>query len=405
MFKTLALPPKSMLDPLLTAAPTSIDPAARKQKVADQMTLRLAMLQQARAQRQLLSAVHLMDNQRSDYADMRQFHRVVRHAGLSRALMQFVNPHNQLAAIIPGLPATESLDSVTIQRTDPRTLATLEGFETALEQHATMVADWIQTGADNLDVLLESLKPQTADLGEAISHYLEELEAAEIDDADLSQCTAVLLPHDDICARIACLLEAFPDFDAAVSDPTDRDAMDAHAQAISETADKMGSHTGLAVDSDNPHQLTMDRTDATAPQQGNLAELGYDLPKTVALLKMADALLDEVEGLIARKAAMLDQLDAAKTMVSGLDNAVPPATDDAIPADEADDMTAGNTTQCDMVHAQVSSHMVHIAAAVECAISTVQDVLTVAQMLDELDDADDDDPAASDAPAPNEPDV
>lgn len=371
-------------------APAPKLPAMKKQEhlvARVGMKATLAAQQKAAAVARLTASLARLSQLNADFKDMRRLRRVMSTYGLNKPLMAFVAP--DIAHVVKNIPALESLDMISLGVADPRVKAAIEGIDEMLDTEPALVADWVRTSADNCDTLLSSASQQMKDLGQSISHYLEELERAQVAEEALAAATVAAVPQADTLACIECLLDVIPDLDAKVSNPTDRDAMDAHKAKLADTAGKLGNHTGLSVDDSNPHQLNMgDKPESCQPKQGTLVELGYTLENATELLRKADNLVDEVAGLIERKAELCGNLNDAASMVAGVDNDVPPAVDNAIADEGSDDSADGALTQADVVHCHASSHLCCIASAIEAATCAVQNVLTVAQCIDRLDAGD-----------------
>jgi len=378
------------LTPLSLIKPKSAQERKQDKRVTQARikTLRIAQ-QQAASLATLKQNIDTMASGMKDFTHLRLLRTVVNTHGLNRSLMAFVNPKDQgISRVMQNLPSTESFDAVSIRKDDIRVKTALEGMDDTLDTEPSLVADWVRTAADNTDTLLSSTERQMQSIGLSISGCLETLEEAEIEDDDLASCTIEACSQDQVASCLDCLLEVFPDLDAKVSDPTDRDAMDAHQTKMSGLVDKLSTHTGLCFDPDNPHQVRMgDTQDAQNPQSGTLGNLGYTLDNTIALLKKSDAVIDEVHGLIARKQAMVDHFNQTAATVEVLDNDVPPAVHGAI-SDDEDDPDTG-MTQIDVIHCHVSSHLCMMCSAIEAATCAVQTVLSVGYALCRLDDDDD----------------
>lgn len=318
-----------------------------------------------------------------DFSDLRRLGRVIKKHGINRPLMAFAAAE----AVATGLPSMESLDVVPAGAGDPRTQDAILGIDTTLDTEAGLVADWVRTGADNIDTLLSSTASQIQGFGDAISYYLNALEERDVAPID-GELTAV--PFEETLSCIVALLEVFPDLDALVSDPTDRDAMDAHKAKLAKIVATIGPHTGIALDPGNPHQL-IDGPAGTTPSTSTFSSLGYTVENLISLLRKTDNLIDEVNGLIERKDAIVGQLTGAATLVASIDNDVPPAVDNAIDDDEGDESFGVDIdlTQADVINHHVSSHLCCISTAIDKAVCAVQNVLAVAEHASRSNDTTD----------------
>lgn len=346
----------------------------------------------------IMASLALARNTVGDFADLRRLRNVAKTQGINKALMLFANPENNvISRLAKNIPSNESLDAVSMSKNDRRTKAALEGMDESLTSETKLISDWTHSSADDIDQLLSSVEDQLKDIGQAISHYLQNLETADAEGIDLTD-TVNVVTCEAAMTRLDALLEILPDMDALVSDPTDRDAMDVYKEKISQLVVKLGPVAGLSVDSENDHLVTAGpMADEHMTKQGTLAELGYTLESTIALLKKADALVDEVNGLIERKEAMVAHLHETANAITGIDNTVPPAVDGAIDEDnddvDANAMPTGGLTQADVYHCQVSSHLYCLSVIVGVSIAAVQDVLVVAGELSENGSDNDDDDA------------
>jgi hypothetical protein len=347
-------------------------------------------IQNVKARASLLAAMTNAQTVTAEFADVRRLRHTIRAEGLTRSLLAFVS--HGLPRAAPGLPSTETLDAVPVGRSDPRAKEALEAIDQLLDTEPEAVADHIRTGADSIGVILDVTERQLKDYGMAVSHYLVSLEGCDAPEVaeGLAESTLEALPAD--CARscIDALLDVLPELDAVVSDPTDRDATDAHQAKMAKVVERIGAHAGLTADPDNPHQLSLcDRSDAMSPVSDTFAAHGYTLETVIALLKRADVLLDTVHGLIDRKEEVLDRLQGAATMVVAIDNDVPPAVDGAIVIDVDDDddepaEEGGVLTQADVIQCHATAHMSCIAAVTETTVMVVQNVLAVAEHVDQF---------------------
>ena len=327
-----------------------------------------------------------------DFAHLRLLTAVVKANGISKALMQFANPRNDvISRFATGVPAIESLDLVSIGRNDRRTQSALESFTQSLESEPELIANWTRSAAGDINELLDNAEDQLKDLGESISHFLTILESTTEED-DLS-VTVTAISCDKASARLDALLDVLPDLDAVVSDPADRDAMDVYKEKLASLVQRVGDATGVAIDPENPYHLVFkDQDDEYVAQEGTLAELGYTRENIIQLLKKTDSLIDEVNGLIERKEAVVSHLNTVADTISGIDNTVPPAVDNAIPEEDADidspDVSGTGYSQADIYHHQVSSHLCILSVVINISAEVVQELLSIA---DELIDEDDDD--------------
>lgn len=367
------------------------------EQLAQQRSHRLAVqigISNAMARASLSGAVANAQTVTADFADIRRLRHTIRAEGLTRSLMAFISHGPRgLPRVAPALPATETLDAVPVGPSDPRAREALEAIDRLLDTEPEAVADHIRAGADSIGAILDVTERQLKDYGMAVSHYLVSLEGCDAPEAaeGLAESTLEAMPAD--CARscIDALPDVLPELDAVVSDPTNRDATDAHQAKMAKVVERVGAHAGLTTDPDNPHQLCLcDRSDAMTPVSDTFAAHGYTLETVIALLKRADVLLDTVHGLIDRKEEVLDRLQGAATMVVEIDNDVPPAVDGAIVIEDDDDdddepaEEGGVLTQADVIQCHATAHMSCIAAVTETTVLVVQNVLAVAEHVDQF---------------------
>ena len=326
----------------------------------------------------LLSNARMNDTV-SDFSDLRRLGRVMKVHGINRAMLAFISPARKIITKLPGL---ESIDAITASPTDPRTVDAIDGVDTLVDTQTNTIADWVRTGANNLDSLLSAAEQHIQGFGDAISHYISVIEDVGDDGSGLlDETTLTAIPFDNTLNTIEALLDVFPELDAVVSDPTDRDATDAHREKLAGYASKLGPHTGVTLDMTNPHHLNVgDVPGSLRPTTDTFSSLGYTIENVILLLKKADNLVDEIKGLIDRKDKLVGQLNDASTMVGNVDNDVPPAVDGAMLSEYSEESfgTDSDWTQADIIHGHASSHLCNISSALDTAIMSVQNVLTVA---------------------------
>jgi hypothetical protein len=367
--------------PILAAPVVRRQPPETIARLHERSLAHQAGVQHARARAALVLSLTKATALTQDFTGLRQLRAVIRTYGLSKPLMVLANPG--LRRSITNLPGLESLDLVGADGDDPRTRDTIAGLDTTLDAETGLVADWVRCGADNIDSLLTATADQVQGLGDAVGHYIEVLD--DVDDSDaLSSSTLEVVPFDRTTACIRALLDVLPGIDAAVADPTDRDAMDTHKAKLAGLVEVLGEHTGLSIDVTNPHQLQLDDP-VTGSVVDTFASHGYTADNVGDLLEKAEALLAALQDLLARKDTILAQFEAAAAAVAAVDNDVPPAVDDAIIADGDGDEALSNgrgMTQADVIHSHVSSHMCCLAAVTDAAVRSVQNALCVAQHVD-----------------------
>lgn len=328
-----------------------------------------------------------------DFSDLRRLRNIANTHGLNKALMLFANPNNNvISRIVKNIPSNESLDAVSIGKSDRRTKAALEGMDESLQSEPKLISDWTHASAEDIDQLLTAVEDQMKDIGEAISHYLEVLETMDTSEEDLSS-EVEAIPYEASVSRLDALLDILPDLDAIVSDPTDSDAMSIYREKLNNLIEKTSSILGIGIDAENPHMLVeAPLSDEYTPKQSTLTALGYTLENTIELLKKADELVDEINGLIERKESMVSRLHTTADVIATVDNTVPPAVDGAIPEDNDDTDTAvvddGGLTQADIYHSQIASHLYCLSVVIGASVDAVQEVLEVADALSDDDNED-----------------
>lgn len=344
-----------------------------------------AGMRHSNARAALTASIATMDHTTQDFSDMRQLRMVIRAYGLNRPLMEFVNPRNNvISTIIPNMPSNESLDLVDADQNDPRTTTALTGIDDALDTEPNVVADWVNNCADNVGELFVTTTEQIENLDNEVEHYLGVI--TDLDETETSPNGSVEAARYD-CANdcINALIAMIPGLDVAVADPTDRDAMDAYTEKLNNIAIALGEHTGLCINSNNPHCLQMGVDEVTIePKVATLGEHGYNNENVIELLQKTKSLLVVVNELLARKDEFVSRLQDTATFVSLIDNDVPPAIDDAISDENTDVIEAlagGNMTQADMVRCHVSSGLCCISAVLDTAVRVVHNSLDVAGCL------------------------
>ena len=283
-------------------------------KLRDRNLMLQAALRYSAAQCAITSGLAQLKATTHDFSDLRRLGRVIKKHGINRPLMAFATHAH---TVVSKLPANESLDVISAGVSDPRTQGAIAGIEETLDTETDLVADWVRTGADNVDALFSSTALQIEGFGEAISHYLTVLEDRESDDG-LAGSVLTAAPFEATRSCIEALLDVFPDLDAMVSDPTDRDAMDAHKAKLARIVDKIGPHTGLMLDPNNPHQLQVGVCSGPGPTTDTFSSLGYTVENLLELLRKADNLVDEVNGLLERKEAIVGQSTTLSMMMKGM---------------------------------------------------------------------------------------
>ena len=349
----------------------------------------------AATMQRITKSLHDMQRLTQELSDLRHLKAVIAVNGINRSLMSFVNPGNKIISKhIPALPANESLDAISLNATDRRTVAAVEGISETLDAENQLIATWISTAATDVDQLLSEVEAQFSDFGQAISASLTAIEQGDLSDVDLASVTLVVLPYDAAMARLDALADVLPDMDALISDPTDGDAMDSFRERINTIVEKLGPICGLSVEESAPYLLLSgDVSEEFTPKSGTLADLGYTADNLAELLRRADNVVDELSGLIERKEAIVQQLNEASSNVAALDNDVPPAVDNAIVSGDPDQDTVdtgAGVTQADMYHNQASSHIYALAVITAVSLAAVSETLAIA---DEI--IDDDDVAAA----------
>ena len=371
---------QSLTPPAIHKSPKELA-LLRERRQALQVGLRVASARNA-----LMVGAATMKNIMSDFSDVRRLRAVINTYGLNKAVMVLVNPNGRgLSKVIPNLPSTESLDNVGADTTDPRAQDTLSGIDTVLESETGVVAEWVRAAAESVEALIEATEEQVEGFDDAVNHYIGVLNvhaACEVD--PLVGSTLETVPCDDAMTCVEALLTALPKLHTVVRDPTDRDAMEEHVQELSELVECIGEHTGLCLDPGNPHHVMQTTTpDGMVPVSSEFDVHGYTIEKIVVLLERVADLLQAIGVLVERKTELVNNLDAAANMVTVIDNDVPPATDDAISDGEGDEaLSGGNTTQTDLIHCHVSSHLCCITSITDAAVKACQNALCVADQID-----------------------
>ena len=191
----------------------------------DRHTTLRAARQYTTARCAIMSATTNMRGITQDLTDLRRLSHVINRYGINRPLIEFAG---SVKKIVSCVPSNENLDVVTADGSDPRTINTIDGIDQYLDTEPTMVADWVRTSSDNIKSLLVSTTDQIHGFAEAISYYLTVLENNTVDSETLSNTTITAVAYSDAIGCIQALLDILPDLDAAVSDPTDNDAIAAH---------------------------------------------------------------------------------------------------------------------------------------------------------------------------------
>jgi hypothetical protein len=294
--------------------------------------------------------------------------------------MEFVNPKNQVSKIIPTIPGNESLDLIGAGQEDPRTQITLSGIDLILATETQVVADWVNDCADCVGDVCDTTAEQVDGLDDAVDHYIGVF--SDCDDlVDTANTTVEAVGYAEADSAADALTAAITGMDLSVPDPTDADAMDAFKAKLMALAENLGDCTNLCVDPTNPHRLTMDDEEtALMPEENTLANHGYTCEAVKALLVKTAGLLDAFDDMLSRKDELMGQLRSASTFTGSVDNDVPPAVDDAIDSQDNQDtevMAGGTTTQADLVHHHVASHMCCMTACMDAMVKCVTNTMDV----------------------------
>ena len=122
--------------------------------------------------------------------------------------MTFINPKkNGLNQVISGMPANESFDMVPAPVDDDRTKQVLKGMDETLDDEQVCITGWLEAGADTVSDVLDTAADQMRMLGLSISHYLRELEDAEVPEEVLSSTTCCSVTCEQANSCIDALLE------------------------------------------------------------------------------------------------------------------------------------------------------------------------------------------------------
>ena len=327
-------------------------------------------------------------NLTSDFADLRRLTTVLKTYGISKPLMQFVNPANSvISKFVKNIPSNESLDLIS-NVDDHRTKSAIEGLEETLASEPQRVSEWAHASAEDIEDLLECTEDQLKDIGEAISHALLTLEDGDFNSDELDNTTVTAVSSDVATARIDALLNILPDMDAVVSDPTNRDAIDIYKEKIAGMIQSIGPYVGIAIDPNSPYLIVASQIpEENMPHEATLSSLGYTRDIIIELLKKADNLIDELNGLIERKEEIIAHLHDTADTIAQVDNDVPPAVDGAINADNIDpDQDVDNgVTQADVYHYQISSHLYTLTVILGVSVGVVEEILDLVD-----DDGDED---------------
>jgi hypothetical protein len=321
-----------------------------------------------------------------DAADLRRLRSSIRTHGLNRSLLAVVNPKDTgIGRLIPGVPSIESVDMVPMAATDPRTISTISGIDGVLSAMPSVVADWMRTGATNLDMLFDSTREQLEGCDDMLDHYIAVLgNVDELPDGmGDSVVSAIPCPMAMDCTE--SLAEALTDYDMTMADPTDQDAMDQHREQMTNRVANIGEYTGLSISASDPYQIEYDPMASTlAPVADSCSAHGYTLETVVDLLEKTRALLDTVRAMLERKDELVGQVTAAADLVMALDNDVPPASDDAIDEPGEESLMGGTRTQADMIHSHMASHMCSMAAMCGATMQCMDNAMTVADHVDTM---------------------
>jgi len=333
----------------------------------------------ANIQKTITLALERMSVLVQDFRDMRQFAAVVKAHGINLALMEFSNPHNKIfPTLISNFPSNESFDMVSVDETDPRTRKVLDGIENVLETEPEQLAEWIESCASDLDEMFDETEAQLDGVDEIIDYHNQCSDDIE-DKPMMSLITTI--PCKTACDCMDGLITCLNEYNGVIEDPTDKDAMDDHAQRMASIVDTIGEHTGLYVHPANPHLiLNGDTEDCLVESEDTVDNHGYNKENLQIIINKTLELLNALRKFIDKKDTFVGHLENTSDLILSIDNDVPPAITDAISGDTVDAeeaLSGGMMTQTDVIHNQVASSVCCCCSMMATAVQMVHNTLDV----------------------------
>lgn len=268
---------------------------------------------------QMLGTIGAIYNMRARLADVNQMSakfgglRDIRNAiakfGVHPSMLAAVDPKGTELAVIPGIPALESLDQFGLGVDDPRTTAALEGLDAALEQESEVVAAWLTASSDDVSDLMLNLETQ-------IREYAEDIEALQkaLDGGGLVEGGEEVyqIPAEQRLEIIHALTEVVNELDTPNYD------LDETAQLKEEVVDLLRPLAPMLGLTFIDGVLGIDDTKVAEdyrPRSGTYAELGYTSEALEELLSATASLLGALTVLTEKRAAIVERLKAVAVTV------------------------------------------------------------------------------------------
>ena len=259
---------------------------------------------------------------RDDFQQTKRLREIVAKEGFSRSLVALVNADGSASKIFANFPALEALDTVGLGSNTRRCRLALEGIDEVVEMSETVAKTDI---AAVVAATIAALRAFSDDIDqrEQITEGLVSrltgatVEAEKLAAAQVTTVSAVARRAEiEALIAVASTMSTPSNFTDLMSDDVAK-----MQEALKLVVERLSATTGLSYE-DGTVSIDVDNVDDDyKPVASTLAELGYTIEDTVALLRQMLALIDVLENV----------RDNIQDIEAGLNTAI--AADAAAPAE------------------------------------------------------------------------
>jgi len=348
------------------------------------------------------------------YRTLRRVRRITKLQGLTKQILLLINPKSRPAVFIEKLPANESIDMALISSKDRRTARALEAFDESLDDEPEVVSDWIKDSSSELNELFEGLGDHLDEVSKTIDDIQESLNGSSPTPEQLAAATLTAIGSDAAKTRFDILSEAVPGLHIPEVQPDNAESVSDATEALNKLVAVLLPITGISLGDDGISVDADAIEEAYKATDSNLSDLGYTVESITGLLESAEKLIEDLRTMLGRKDEITANLDTLADQATTVDNDVPPATDDAIPAEEddtdgadttteepaaeptTDDVDAGTDTQANVISDVASVYLAAMVVAIETAVGAINSVVTVSDAFASACDTAEEPAAATD---------
>lgn len=246
-----------------------------------------------------------------EFSTLRSLRDTIKTHGMSKPLMAFANHDHSLNRVVTGVPATESLNNVSLSMHDKRYGAAMEGFDNLLTQKPEVISTWVKQLADNLEELFSNTNTVAMQTNETLVELKDELEQRDPPEVLFDTTILTARPAEGmqtilnaIDRRVRQITSI--DVDAFFSSTEYREKCTAF---INELVEEFKPYIAISLSEDNFVHASDDEIDIPyRAREANLSELGYSGAVLVEILGAAAEVVDALIDFDNRRAAITEAL-------------------------------------------------------------------------------------------------